>query len=237
MRRLIIVLLLISLCGCRSGPVPRDWQVNSHEALESALENWLNGNNRLAESELARAKYEVGATGRLDLLARVVLARCAAEVASLNGIAPANAAAASAASFTPGKLDGPACQAFRDMASDAAASDRAYFAYLSGQRQGIAPELLPAQHRAILAGEAKALPAIADPLARLVAAAVLLQRGELPPDGIAMALETASAQGWRRPLLAWLGVQAARASAQGDQALLGQLKRRMILVERALAAQ
>jgi hypothetical protein len=236
MKQLIALLLLAALLGCRSGPVPRDWQVNAHEALDTALETWLTGNNRLAEAELARAKYEVAATGRLDMQARVVLVRCAAEVASLTGVA-------SLAAGTVGKAggpdpDGPACLAFQALAQDATPADRAYFAYLAGRWQGIAPDLLPAWHRAILtgAGDAKQLQAMTDPLARLVAAAVLLQRTQLTPDGIAVAVDTASAQGWRRPLLAWLGVAAQRASATGDTALAEAVKKRMALVERALGA-
>lgn len=234
MKNLLVLLSLTALLACRSGPPPRDWQVNSHEALESALETWLSGNNRVAEFELARAKYEVGASGRLDLLARVVLARCAAEVASLTGITPGQVGASNPAN--PTHPDSPACSAYRGMAQDATPAERAYFAYLGGQWQGIAAELLPAQHRPILTGGAKPLSAMADPLGRLVAAAVLLGRGELPPEGIVVAVDTASSQGWRRPLLAWLGVQASRAKAQGDQALLEQLQRRMALVERALGA-
>ena len=42
---------------------------------------------------------------------------------------------------------------------------------------------------------------------RLVAAGVLLQTGRADPGVIAQAVDTASAQGWRRPLLAWLGVR------------------------------
>jgi hypothetical protein len=52
----------------------------------------------------------------------------------------------------------------------------------------------------------------------------------LTPAGIDLATDAASTQGWRRPLLAWLGVQAERAKAQGDEATLQRLRRRIALV-------
>jgi hypothetical protein len=69
-----------------------------------------------------------------------------------------------------------------------------------------------------------------DPLSRLVAAAVKLRGAAIDPAGIAGAVELASAQGWRRPLLAWLGVQVQRAEAAGDGEAAARLRRRMQLI-------
>jgi len=44
---------------------------------------------------------------------------------------------------------------------------------------------------------------------------------------------TASDQGWRRPLLAWLGVQRLRAEQAGDAQEARRLRRRMDIVERS----
>jgi hypothetical protein len=68
-----------------------------------------------------------------------------------------------------------------------------------------------------------------EPLSRLVAAGVLLRRGQASPAVLALAAETASAQGWRRPLLAWLGAQALRAEQAGDTLEAARLRRRMDL--------
>jgi hypothetical protein len=73
------------------------------------------------------------------------------------------------------------------------------------------------------------LKAIDDPLSRLVAIGVLFQRGGASPEAIALAVDTASAQGWRRPLLAWLGVQLELAETAGDTAAAEQLRRRIAL--------
>jgi len=69
-----------------------------------------------------------------------------------------------------------------------------------------------------------------DALSRLVAAGVKLRTALIDPAGIAAAVELASAQGWRRPLLAWLGVQVKRAEAAGDGETAARVRRRMQLI-------
>ena len=69
-----------------------------------------------------------------------------------------------------------------------------------------------------------------DPLSRLVAAGVSLKRGSIDPAGIGAAVDVASAQGWRRPLLAWLGVQEKRAADAGDSETAARVRRRIELI-------
>ena len=68
------------------------------------------------------------------------------------------------------------------------------------------------------------------PLSRLVSLGVKLNGGNITPREIAAAIDIASAQGWRRPLLAWLGVQEKRAEAAGDREALERIRRRIALV-------
>ena len=148
------------------------------------------------------------------MLARVALMRCAAHVAALD-LAP--------------------CADYEAVQADAAPAERAYAMHLAARpraRDDMAR--LPAAQQgaaaAVAAGSdmaAAPLQAIDDPLARLVAAAVLFQAGRASPAVIALAAETASAQGWRRPLLAWLGVQVALAERAGDAEEAARLKRRV----------
>ena len=70
-----------------------------------------------------------------------------------------------------------------------------------------------------------------------MAAGVLFQAGQASPAVITTAIETASAQGWRRPLLAWLGVQVQRADVVGDRDAAAALRRRIAIVEGGTAAQ
>ena len=74
------------------------------------------------------------------------------------------------------------------------------------------------------------LDAIKDPLARLIAAGALLQNSRLSATDIATATDTASSQGWRRPLLAWLGVQLKRSRDSDDRQSATRIQRRIDLV-------
>lgn len=210
LRQRLSCAVVVGLSACASGPPPAEWQLSAQGALRQAVQAYLTGNDRAANAEFTRARADIASTGKLDLLARAELVRCAAQVASLDiGI------------------DTDSCAAYQALAADAAPAERAYATYLSGRWQGLDAALLPPQHRAVPTAASNALTGMADPLAQLVAAGALLQAGRLSPAGVATAVDTASAQGWRRPLLAWLGVQRQRAEAagQGDEVL--RLQRRM----------
>jgi hypothetical protein len=58
---------------------------------------------------------------------------------------------------------------------------------------------------------------------------VLLRNGRADPRVLATASDTASGQGWRRPLLAWLGVQAQRAEQAGATEEAQRVRRRIAL--------
>jgi hypothetical protein len=207
--RMFLSMVVIGLAGCASSPVPPDWQFNAHGSLKNSVTAYLVGNSKLADVEFSRVRTEIASTGRADLLARAELVRCAAQVASLE--------------FNH-------CEPFQALARDAAAEERAYADYLAGRWAGLNTALLPAQHRAVVADAGATLNGIDDPLARLVAAGALLQAGRLTPDAIAVAIQTASDQGWRRPLLAWLGAAARRAEQLNDKAEIARLQRRIDLI-------
>jgi hypothetical protein len=105
------------------------------------------------------------------------------------------------------------CSGFEALRPDATATQIAYADYLQGR------------------GAAPTKPNLDDPLSRLLLAAVTLQKGQATPTTITEAIDTASAQGWRRPLLAWLGLQALRAEQAGDTSEAQRIRRRMALVE------
>ena len=71
------------LAACSSNPPAPDWQMNAKSSSERAVAAYLSGNARIDMAEQARARAEVARTGRADLLARVELAHCAAQAASL----------------------------------------------------------------------------------------------------------------------------------------------------------
>ena len=62
-------------------------------------------------------------------------------------------------------------------------------------------------------------------LTPVAVASVLFQGGRANPAAIALAVETASDQGWRRPLLAWLGRMAELFALQPQRPWLPRLSR------------
>ena len=197
----------VALFACGNAAKVPDWQGDAKTAADRYVDAQLKGNARAAQAEFELARRETASTGRPDWVARIELLRCAVQVASLN-------------------VD--ACSGFDALRPDAAAPELAYADYLAGHAVSAeALALLPAAQQGV---SAQTVAGVADPLSRLVAAGVLLRRGQASPDVVQLAVDTASAQGWRRPLLAWLGVQAQQAQAQGDAQRAQALRRRMDLV-------
>ena len=210
-------MLVLGLVGCASPTVPPDWQTNSHGALKDFSSAYLGGNSRVATMELARAKSEIASTGRPDLIARVEAVRCAVQVASLT-------------------FDN--CTGFDAFAQDAGQAERAYVAFLTARWQTMNAaqiSMLPGHYGTLVsapsaAARNAALLGLEAPLSRLIAAGALLQLGQMSPQGVNFAVNTASEQGWRRPLLAWLGVQLKLAQAADDLAATAAIQRRIDLV-------
>jgi hypothetical protein len=176
------------LAGCGGGQVPPDWQLNALGALHSFQQRYLRGETAAAETEFVRAKSELRATGRGDLLARAELIRCAVRIASL-------------------EIDN--CPEFEKLRSEAGKEELEYADFLAGRATRAAAE---------------------GPLSKLVSLGVQFKSDTATPETINSAVELSSSQGWRRPLLAWLGVQEKRAEAAGDRAAAERIRRRIELV-------
>lgn len=203
------------LTACASGPPTPDWQLEAKSAMDRAVAAYLEGDSRVEQAEITRARAALARTGRADLLANAELLRCAIRVAS--------------AVFEP-------CAAFEALRPDATAPQRAYADYLRGQLQPQDAALLPEAQRGVAAGNTAAALGQKDPLAQLVAAGALLQAGKGSSALSEAAVNTASAQGWRRPLLAWLGLQLKQAEQGGQVAEITRLQRRIALIEGPKAA-
>ena len=196
-RRLRAALVAFGLAACGNNPPVPDWQMNARGALEAPRALSVRRQPDPEDVSSRPHRRLPHRSGRPA--ARLELARCATRVAST-------------------VLE--VCAGFEALRADAGPPERTYAAYLAGQagrrpgwrccRCSIArsPHHPMPSHR---------LQEVADPLARLVAAGVLTCKPGAPTRTDHRAgFRTASAQGWRRPLLAWLGVQATqRAAAAG----------------------
>jgi hypothetical protein len=221
---LTLIAAQLLLTACASSPAPPDWKASAFSALNEYSSAHLSGNTRLADLEFSQAQAEISRTGRLDLMARAELTRCAVHVAS---------------------LDWAPCSAFDAYAKEATVQEKAYATFLTGHWDGLNAELLPVHYRNLVvqsyALQAQGPPAgsktpaslllnINDPLARLIAASVLLKRQQLQASEWQLATNTASDQGWRRPLLAWLGLELKSAQAEEKTEKAETLQRRIQVV-------
>lgn len=215
MKRLFLYAFPVLLAACSGGPPAPDWKMNAQSALERSTAAYMAGRDLVEQNEFAHARDDIAATGKVDLVIRAELIRCAARTAALV--------------FED-------CAGFEPLRADATTADIAYAAWLAGRAQPADAALLPAPQRAVLAAAsdtaaAAAVKGIADPLSQLVAAGALFKANRATPELVAQAIATASDQGWRRPLLAWLNVNALRAEGAGDTAEATRIRRRIALVE------
>jgi hypothetical protein len=215
--RLLLAPLLMVLSACSSGPRAPDWQVQAQGAAERYTSAYLAG-SLAADAEWQRTRAAVAATAQPQRMARAELLRCAVQVASLDWRATCEG-----------------FDAFKSTALPDLPAQAAYADYLQGRWTPAAMAHLSPPQRRVAEQGAPALPAIDPPLSRLLGAAVLLRSGSVPPAEqdalVALAVDTASAQGWRRPLLAWLGLQLQRAQAQGRTGQAELIRQRLALLE------
>ena len=216
--KILILPVVLSLGACAGGPTPPEWQLQSHASMAKFTMQYLAGSTQAAERSFAEGKAAMASTGRPELAARAELVRCALGTAA---------------------LDVDACAAYESARADATAENRVYGDFVTGRGRGQDAPRLPGQYRGVAMAHDevtrnKAMQKIEDPVSRLVAAGALFRLGQLSPDGLITAIDTASAQGYRRPLLAYLNVQAKRAESGGDTAALQSIRKRIDLVYQSL---
>jgi hypothetical protein len=210
-------LFLLSACGS-GGPPPPDWKTDSADLIERYKKHALLGENTLAERYFQQAVAATGGAGRVTETARLWLVRCATRRAML--------------------ID-DACHEYADLARiEPNTADQAYYLFLTLRWEAIDIGQLPKQHRDLVSTPSGArrasLSKIEDPLARLLGASLLVMRQESDDATLVLASDTASAQGWRQPLLTYLKLQEKQAASQGQADESARLARRIQLVEESL---
>ena len=216
MKNVLLVALAVLLSACGGKPPAPDWKLDSISLIEKYKKAELKGENKLADRYFEQALAAAGSAARLEETAKLQLIRCATRQASL--------------SFEP-------CTGYLELAKfGTSAEDEAYHRFLGGQRDSLDSSKLPAQYRDFASNRDAAknlglLQKIDDPLSRLIAASVAAMRKQADEATLSLAAETASEQGWRKPLLVYLKLLESRADERGDTAGLEKLRARIRLAE------
>ena len=187
---LLFLLLLLAGCGAKPAPV---WIAAGHKQLETFKQDFLTGRSPLiTEIHFRNAVEEIKKGGDADLLGKAWLTRMAVQMAVLTEMDTGDYPKIEAAEVVP--------------------ANRNFYRFLKGGEAAVDVALLPESYRPFWAtlrnGDAAkaavAITAIDDPLSRLIASGLAVRQGLETEVILRTAVETASRNGWKRALLAWL---------------------------------
>lgn len=220
--RYLALILTVLLAACATAPPTPEWLKLSSQSVNLATAAALQGQDRLAQHHWSAAMSQARRTASPEAMARVALIRCAVVQATT--------------------LQTP-CPEFDALRALAPETDQAYARYLQGLASASDVAVLPPVHRAVARAMlnsaepsvvATTLRNTPDPLSRLIAASAVFQ--PLPSlQVVGVAVDTASEQGWQRPLLTWLTLQQRLAQEAGQLELAAQAQQRLLwLTEEAV---
>jgi len=162
----------------------------------------------------ASAKYSLDAFQQAYLrgdtrVANLEFDRARAELAGTGNAALVARAELIRCAARSASLEFDDCPGFEKLRADAGAEEISFADYLAGRADRPVGE---------------------DVFSKLVSYGVRMKGNKITPTEISSAIDISSAQGWRRPLLAWLGVEEKRAEAAGNAAALEAIRRRIALI-------
>ena len=220
MKKMLPLMVVLFICACGSlMPVP-DWKDKAGRYLEEYKTSFLAGRELSAEPHFAKATREITAGNNMRLLAIAYLTKYALHAASLE------------------HFDDSEFLKIERLEPDAA--DMAYCLFLQGNFAAVDANLLPARYAGLLKAAARRdaalaaheISAIGDPLSRLVAAGVWVNHMPYDETILQTAIDTASANGWRRPLWAYMEKLHAYYLEGGDKSKAQTVKNRIELLKK-----
>jgi len=210
--------LLICACG-GAGQVPV-WKEKAYSQLDDYKTSFLTGREASTEPHFEKARKEIAAGNDLGLLTIAYLTKYALHTASLEPFDASDFAKLYRLEPHP--------------------ADMAYCHFLKGNFSAVDAKELPTRYAGVLkaavardaAAAGREIAAIDDPLSRLIACGVWTRY--LPADEaiIQIGIDTASANGWRRPLWAYLERLQNYYLENGDQAKANSVSERLKLLKK-----
>ncbi len=191
-KNVILLIIVISFLGCGGSKQIPDWINDSFNNLESFKENYVSGKDRIAEVQFKKAIDEIKKSGRLEILGKAYLTKYAVHIAVLE-------------SFDD--TDYLTIDALQPVLKN-----RTFYNFLKGSFDRIDENLLPRQYGGVIKvfrngkpGDAvHEISRIEDPLSKLIAAGILIQKNAYDEEILKVAIDTASRRGWKKALIAYL---------------------------------
>lgn len=215
-----LLFLLLLLGGCSSKPTP-GWIVAGSQQLDSFKHHFLTGAQPVvAERHFRRAVEEIKKAGDLDLLGKAWLTRMALQIAVLTDMEEGEYQKVAAAKAVP--------------------ANGYFYLFLKGENAAVDRSLLPARYCAFieayrsgsLVETERRITAMADdPLSLLIAAGIAVRHNMESETILRAAVDTASRNGWKRALLAWLERLHAFHDTAGDGAKAAAVRQRIDLMK------
>jgi hypothetical protein len=192
MKNIIYLLAcLFLLAGCSAKAVP-DWIKMGQNQMESYKKYYLQGQDRLAEISFEKSVSEIKSGGDLRLLQIVYLSRYALQVAVLESFDDQDYRKLEAVELHPENIH--------------------FHFFLQGAFDRVDEQFLPKQYRPFLRACKNGkqsdidftIAAIEDPLSRLIASGLAVQKQFYHDKTLHAAVQTAAEQGWKKALLVYL---------------------------------
>lgn len=220
MKKLLLIIFALFICACWSAkPIPV-WKDKAYMHLDDYKTSFLAGREESTEPHFIKARREIAASNDLGLLTIAYLTKYALHTASLENFDSSEFAKLYKLEPNP--------------------SDMAYCHLLKGNFAAVDVKALPDRYAGVLKAAlardltmaAREITAIDDPLSRLIACGVCVKY--LPSDETILqtGISTASANGWRRPLWAYLNKLQEHYLETGDQNKSTAVKARLDLLKR-----
>jgi hypothetical protein len=216
---LIFIPLMLGGCGFNQSP---QWITNTNRDLENYKSDFLSGeDSRITDKRFRNAIEEIKKSGDIDLLAKAWLTRMAMQGAVLEEMEDSGYKEISDVKKYP--------------------DNEQYYLFLKGNASGVEGKALPKQYKkfieALKTGDLpkveKAITAMEDdPVSQMIASGVAIRSHIERETILQTAVDTASHNGWKRALLAWLKRLETFYQEAGNSAKATETRQRINLIEK-----
>jgi hypothetical protein len=190
-RCIAIIVVFLGLGGCASTAVPL-WQTASFNHMDTFKQYYLAGDEKNAERYFSKAITEIKKSGRMDILGKGYLTKYGVQAATLEAISGSEFLEIN--NVRPDRIN------------------MNFYSFLTGTFDTVDTEILPPRYKHFILTFQDGtiddlnhdIAQIKDPLSRLIAAGLTIKHRRYNEATLKIALHTASIEGWKKALVAYL---------------------------------